>query len=239
MIEPGTTIAVIGGTGKEGSGLSLRWARTGLDVVIGSRQLEKAQRVAAELSQELIRGLENRAAAEAGEIVVLSVPYAAHRAILEDIQPALSGKVLIDVTAPIDPKNPGRVRLLEAGSAAVEAQQFLGDQVTVVAAFQNIAAGHLRDLHRDIDSDVLVCGDDDEAKRLVIELAGKAGMRALDAGPLINASVVEGLTAVLIALQEQRCRHPHHRYLRQQEALIGPPRNYHHGYPEHPPDPTR
>lgn len=207
MIEPGTTIAVIGGTGKEGSGLSLRWARAGLDVVIGSRQLEKAQRVAAELNeilgQDLLRGLENQAAAEAGEIVVLSVPYVAHRAILEDIRPALSGKVLIDVTAPIDRKNPGRVRLLEAGSAAVEAQQFLGDQVMVVAAFQNIAAGRLQDLDHDIDSDVLVCGDGEGAKGIAIELARKAGMRALDAGPLINASVVEGLTAVLIALNER------------------------------------
>ncbi|MFQ5340335.1 MAG: NADPH-dependent F420 reductase [Anaerolineae bacterium] len=207
MIEQGTTIAVIGGTGKEGSGLSLRWARTGLDVIIGSRRLEKAERVAKELNetlgQELIRGLANRDAAQAGDIVVLSVPYAAHRAILEDIQPALPGKVLIDVTAPIDPKNPGRVRLLEAGSAAVEAQQFLGDQVTVVAAFQNIAAGHLQNLDHDIDSDVLVCGDDRDAKQLTIELAEKAGMHALDAGPLTNASIVEGLTAVLIALNKR------------------------------------
>ena len=207
MIEQGTTIAVIGGTGREGSGLSLRWARAGLDVIIGSRRLEKAERVATELNetlgQELIRGLANRDAAQAGDIVVLSVPYAAHRAILEDIQPALPGKVLIDVTAPIDPKNPGRVRLLEAGSAAVEAQQFLGDQVTVVAAFQNIAAGHLRNLDHDIDSDVLVCGDDPDAKRLAVQLAEKAGMDALDAGPLINASIVEGLTAVLVGLNKR------------------------------------
>ncbi len=207
MLEAGTTIAVIGGTGKEGSGLAMRWARAGLDVIIGSRQLEKARRVAAELNerlgQELIRGLANRDAAQAGHIVVLSVPYAAHRTILADIQPALPGKVLIDVTAPIDPKNPGRVRLLEAGSAAVEAQQFLGDQVTVVAAFQNIAAGHLQNLDHDIDSDVLVCGDDADAKQVAIDLAEKAGLRALDAGPLINASAVEGMTSVLIALNKR------------------------------------
>lgn len=207
MADARTTIAVIGGTGKEGSGLSLRWARAGLDVVIGSRQLEKAQRVAGELNgtlgQALIRGLANRDAAQAGDIVVLSVPYAAHRAILKDIQPALSGKILIDVTAPIDPKNPGRVRLLEAGSAAVEAQQFLGDHVAVAAAFQNVTAGHLRDLDHEIESDVLVCTDHDDAKQVAIELAGKAGMRAFDAGPLINAAAVEGLTAVLIALNKR------------------------------------
>lgn len=200
-------VAVIGGTGKEGSGLALRWARAGLDVVIGSRKLEKAQRVAGELNavlgQELIRGLENRAAARAGHIVVLSVPYSAHRAILEDIRPALPGKVLVDVTAPIDPTDPGRVRVLENGSAAVEAQQLLGSDVTVVAAFQNIAAGHLQDLDHEIDSDVLVCGDDADAKQMTIELAGKAGMRALDAGPLVNASSVEGLTAVLIGLNKR------------------------------------
>lgn len=207
MVERGTTIAVIGGTGKEGSGLAMRWARAGLDVVIGSRQFDKAQRVAGELNQILgqsfIRGLANRDAAAVGDVVVLSVPYAAHRAILTDIQPALAGKVLIDVTAPIDPKNPGRVRLIEDGSAAVQAQQFLGDQVAVVAAFQNIAAGHLRDLDHEIDSDVLVCGDDAEAKQLAIELARKAGMRALDAGPLINATAVEGMTSVLVGLNKR------------------------------------
>lgn len=207
MIEQGTTIAVIGGTGKEGSGLGLRWARAGLNVIIGSRQLEKAERVAAELNatlgQELIRGLANRDAAQAGDIVVLSVPYAAHRPILEDIRPALPGKILIDVTAPIDPKNPGRVRQIETGSAAVQAQQFLGEGVTVVAAFQNIAAGHLRTLDHEIDSDVLVCGDDSDAKQIAIELASRAGIRALDAGPLVNASPVEGLTSVLIALNKR------------------------------------
>jgi hypothetical protein len=207
VLEPGTTIAVIGGTGKEGSGLSLRWAHAGLDVIIGSRQLEKAGRVADELNEILgqprIRGLVNREAAEAGDIVVLSVPYAAHRATLEDIRPALSGKILVDVTAPVDPKDPGRVRLLEAGSAAVEGQQLLGDQVTVVAAFQNIAAGHLKDMDHSIDSDVLVCGDDADAKQLVIELAEVAGMRGLDAGPLANAGVVEGLTSILIALNKR------------------------------------
>ncbi len=207
MVEDATTIAVIGGTGSEGSGLSLRWAQAGLDIIIGSRQAEKAERVAGELNERLgeerIRGLANRDAAAAGDIVVLSVPYAAHRLILEDIQPALAGKTLIDVTAPIDPEAPGRVQVLEDGSAAVQAQALLGDNVTVVAAFQNIAAGHLQNLDHDIDSDVLVCGDDRGAKEIVIDLARKAGMRGLDAGPLVNATVVEGMTSVLIALNKR------------------------------------
>lgn len=210
-LENGLALAVIGGTGREGSGLSLRWAKAGLNVIIGSRRAEKAERVASELNEKLgedrIRGLANRDAAAAGDIVVLSVPYSAHRAILEDIQPVLPGKILVDVTAPIDPKSPGRVRVLENGSAAVEAQQVAGDQVKVVAAFQNIAAGHLQDLDHNIDSDVLVCGDDREAKEVVIELAGKASMRALDAGPLINAIAVEGMTSVLIALNRRYKSH--------------------------------
>ena len=207
MIEAGTSVAVIGGTGKEGSGLSLRWAHAGLNVIIGSRAAEKAERAATELNEILgktvVRGLANRDAAEAAEIVVLSVPYAAHRATLADIKPALDGKILIDVTAPINLKNPGQVKLLDSQSAAVEGQQFLGSQVIVVAAFQNIAAGHLKDLDHEIDSDVLVCGDNETANEAAIALAEKAGMRALDAGPLINASVVEGLTAILIALNKR------------------------------------
>ncbi|MBS1253642.1 MAG: hypothetical protein MAG451_02695 [Anaerolineales bacterium] len=207
MVEDATTIAVIGGTGSEGSGLSLRWAKAGLDVIIGSRKAEKAGRVAGELNEKLaeerIGGLANRDAAAAGVLDVVLFRSAAHRPILEDIQPALAGKILIDVTAPIDPKNPARVQILEEGSAAVQAQAFLGEDVTVVAAFQNIAAGHLQDLDHDIDSDVLVCGDDRAAKETVIDLAGRAGMRGLDAGPLINATVVEGMTSVLIALNKR------------------------------------
>jgi len=201
------TVAIIGGTGKEGSGLALRWAKAGLNVVIGSRQLEKAQRVAQELSTKLegwaIRGLENRAAAEAGDVVVLSVPYAAHRTILSDIRPALDGKVLIDVTNQVNPRKPNLDWLCNGGAAAVQAQAFLGPEVRVVAAFQNIAAPHLRDPEHPIDSDVLVCGDDAEAKAVAIELAQKAGMRAYDAGPLENAAVVEGLTVVLIAMNKR------------------------------------
>lgn len=204
MLEDRTTIAVIGGTGREGSGLSLRWAAAGLNVVIGSRKSEKALRVANELNAQLdrdaIRGLANRDAAAASDIVVLSVPYAAHRAILEDIRPALSGKLLVDVTAPLDPNDKGRVRSGGPFSPAVEAQAFVREATPVVAAFQNISAVHLKNLEHEIDSDVLVCGDHADAKQTVMELAARAGMRGLDAGPLVNASVIDGLAAVLIAI---------------------------------------
>lgn len=200
-------IAILGGTGKEGSGLALRWAGAGEEVIIGSRQLQKAQAAAARANQTLGRdavlGLDNAEAARQADLVVLSVPYKAHRRILDSVREQLKGKVLVDVAAPVDPSDPGRVRLPEGGSAAVQAQQFLGDDVRVVAAFQNIGAHLLKDPQRPIDSDVLVCGDDAEAKAEVIRLVELAGMRGLDAGPLANAIAVESLTPVLIALNKR------------------------------------
>ncbi len=197
-------IAVLGGTGKEGSGLALRWAKAGHKIIIGSREAEKARRVAAELNQTLGRqvvcGMTNQEAAAQAEVVVLTVPYAAHAATLESVKDAVQGKVLIDVTVPLDPQNVRRVRMPPAGSASVEAQQLLGEGIKVVAAFQNISAEHLHALDHAIECDVLVCGNDKEAKKLVIELAQAAGMTAWDAGPIENAIVVEGLTSVLIGL---------------------------------------
>lgn len=200
-------IAVLGGTGKEGSGLALRWAAAGLDVIIGSRQQEKAERVAAELNQRLgreaIRGMENRLAAEQARVAVLTVPYSAHEATLSHVKPALQGKVLVDVTVPLQPPAVNTVWLPPGRSATQEAQTLLGPEVRVVCAFQNISAAHLKDPDHVIDCDVLVCGDDPEAKAVAIALAEKAGMRGLDAGPLANAVVVEGLTPVLIGINQR------------------------------------
>lgn len=197
-------IAILGGTGNEGSGLALRWARAGYDVAIGSRQLDKAHTAAAELNEllgkELIHGMINQEAAAWADIVVLTVPYAAHAAILAEIRDAVQGKVFVDVTVPLNPQNVRRVRMPAAGSATLEAQQILGPQVKVVAAFQNISAAHLKDLEHEADCDVLVCGNDREAKQQVIELAREAGFWGWDAGPLENSMVVEGLTSILIHL---------------------------------------
>jgi NADPH-dependent F420 reductase len=199
------TIAVIGGTGREGPGLALRWAKSGrYQVLIGSRQQEKAERVASELNarlgRNLIRGLVNPDAAAAADMVVLTVPYSAHVPTLESIRAGLRGKILVDVTVPLQPPQVSRVHIPPGGSAAAEAQALLGSDVRVVAAFQNVGAAHLQDPDHPIDSDVLVCGDDKEAKAEVIALAEAAGMRGLDAGPLQNAVVAEGLTAVLIGI---------------------------------------
>ncbi len=197
-------IAVLGGTGKEGSGLALRWAAAGHDVTLGSRELDKAGRAAAELNMTLgqssVRGMVNRDAAAQAEVVVMAVPYAAHASTLESVRDVVQGKVFVDVTVPLDPANVRRVKMPVAGSASLEAQQLLGETVRVVAAFQNISAEHLKSLGREIDCDVLVCGNDPDAKKQVIELAQAAHMQAWDAGPIENAQVVEGLTSVLINL---------------------------------------
>ena len=195
-------IAVIGGTGKEGKGLALRWANSGYAVIIGSRDAHRAATTANELNTTLggttVRGLCNADAAGAADIVVLSVPYEAHATTLDTIANGAQGKILIDVTAPLDPENKRKILRVPEGSAAQAAQLKLGPNVRVVAAFQNISYTHLTDLREGLGSHVLVCGNDKEAKKQVIELAQAAGMTAFDAGPIENAVVAEGLTAVLI-----------------------------------------
>lgn len=199
-----TTIAILGGTGHEGSGLALRWAKAGHRLIIGSRTAEKALTAAADLNAQLgltsIQGMDNVAAAQAGEVVVLTVPYAAHTPTLESVRAAVQGKIFVDVTVPLVPPKVSRVQMPAAGSASQEAQNLLGLGVKVVTAFQNISAEHLKDPEHPIDCDVLVCGDDKEAKAAVIQLAADAGMTAWDAGPLANAVIAEGLTSVLIGL---------------------------------------
>lgn len=199
-----TTIAILGGTGHEGSGLGLRWAKAGHSVIIGSRTAEKAEVAAKELNKKLglstVRRLDNLAAAQAAEIVVLTVPYAAHAATIESVRAACAGKIFVDVTVPLVPPKVSRVQMPPAGSASQEAQNLLGPEVKVVTAFQNISAEHLKDPDHAIECDVLVCGDDKDAKAVVIHLAAEAGMQAWDAGPLANAVVAEGLTSVLIGL---------------------------------------
>ncbi len=200
------TIAVIGGTGAEGSGLAFRWAAAGYPMILGSRSAEKAEQSAAELIAKLpaasgpIQGATNADAAAAAEMIVLSVPYAAQVATLEQIHDASQGKILITVGVPLKPPKVATVWHPPGGSAAQEAQAQLGDAVRVVAAFQNISATHLHDLTWQPDCDVLIAGDDKAAKAAAIELAAAAGLFGIDAGPLANAAVVEGFTAVLIGI---------------------------------------
>jgi NADPH-dependent F420 reductase len=187
--------------------LALRWANAGHQVIIGSRDPNKAQRVAEELNlalgSERVRGADNLSAAQEAEVVVLSVPYTAHKETLSSVKDALNGKILIDVTVPVNPADYTRVMVPPGGSASKEAQTLLGDQVKVVTAFQNISATHLKKLDAPIHCDVLVCSDDELAKQVGMQLVADAGMKAWDAGPLDNAVVVEGLTAILLGINKR------------------------------------
>ena len=201
------TIAVLGGTGKEGGGLALRWAHKGHRVIIGSRTAERAQDAAAQKNEVLggdrITGAANLDAAAQGEIIVLAVPYAAQQSTVQEVASALEGKILIDVTVPLVPPKVSRVQLPDGGSAVEAVQKMLGEGVRVVSAFQNISAHHLTKLDEDIECDVLVCADDTEAADEVVALAQEIGLRAWNAGPLCNSVVAEGLTSVLIALNRK------------------------------------
>jgi hypothetical protein len=200
------TIAVLGGTGKEGSGLAIRWAMQGYTVLIGSREGEKAAAKAAEMNTALgitsVQGMANPEAAHLAEIVVLSVPYTAHQATLESVKEAVQSKVLVDLTVPLQPPKVRTVHIPEGKAASLEAQALLGEGVRVVCAFQNVSAEHLVDPHHVVDCDVLVCGNDAEAKKQVIELVEATGMRGIDAGPLANAVAVESLTPVLLYINK-------------------------------------
>jgi NADPH-dependent F420 reductase len=201
------TIAVLGGTGKEGGGLALRWAHRGHRVIIGGRSAERAAEAAAEMNATLggdrVSGADKVAAAAAAGIVVLAVPYAAQRDTVETVRAVLAGKMLIDVTVPLVPPKVSRVQLPEGGSAVEAIQTLLGEEVRVVSAFQNISAHHLTKLDEDIDCDVLVCADDPAAADAVVALAEEIGLRAWNTGVLANSVVAEGLTSVLIALNRR------------------------------------
>lgn len=198
------TIAILGGTGAVGSGLALRWASAGHRVILGSRNPEKAAKVCAELNalagSESLSFRDNRAAAAAAEIVVLTVPHAAQRATVEEARESLAGKILVDATVPLVLPKVSRVQLPPGGSAVAAIQHLLGETVRVVSAFQNVSAHFLRDLAHDVDCDVLVCGDDPAARETVIELARDIGLRAYHAGPICNSAAAEALTSILISI---------------------------------------
>lgn len=200
-------IAVLGGAGKEGSGLALRWAHVGYSVVIGSRDAARASEAAGEinttLGREAARGADNLSAAQAANIVVLTVPFSAQRATVESVRDALKGKILIDVTVPLVPPKVSRVQLPEGGSAVEAIQKLLGADTRVVSAFQNISAHHLKDLDHSIDCDVLVCADDKATGDQVVTMAKEIGLGAWNAGVLANSVVSEALTSVLIALNQR------------------------------------
>ncbi len=210
---PKPTLAILGGTGKEGKGLAYRWAKAGYPVIIGSRTPPKAEAAAQEIRARLgdaasapVQGMANPQAAAQAEIVVVTVPYAAHRPTLETVREAVQGKIVVDVTVPLKPPKVTKVHMPPAGSAAQEAQEILGPETAVVDAFQNISHELLWE-GGPIDCDVLVTGKGKANRLEVIKLVKAAGMRGWDAGPIENSAVVEGLTSVLIYLNKQHKVH--------------------------------
>ncbi len=199
-------IAIVGGTGKEGQGMALRWAKRGHAVVIGSREASRAQQAAEALAARSggrVRGGDNAWAVSQAELVVLAVPYAAHAATLRALGQALRGKILVDITVPLQPPQVRTVHLPEGRAAALEAQALLGPDTRVVAALHHVSAVHLSDIEHPIECDVLACSDDAEALRMVLTLIEELGTRALDAGPLANAVALESLTPVLLHLNRR------------------------------------
>lgn len=200
-------IAVIGGTGSEGGSLALRLAHAGFPVIVGSRDGAKAKAAAAAINlrtgRTLASGNESLAAAQGAEIVMLTVPYSGQIAIAQALASALTGKILIDATVPLVPPKVGRVQLPEGGSAVSNLQRLLGDAVRVVAAFQNVSAHHLSELDRNIECDVLVCGDDTKACDTVIGIVETIGLTGIYAGAICNAAAVEAMTSVLITINRR------------------------------------
>lgn len=210
-METKPTLAVLGGTGDLGFGLALRWVTAGYKVIVGSREQAKAnascvemRRILAErgVDSSLLSDMDNAAAAEAADIVALTVPFSHQQSTLAAVKDKLQGKVLIDVTVPLLPPKVGTVQLPVGGSAGQTAQAFLGDAARVVSAFQNVAADHLKS-GEPIDCDVLVCGNDPAARAAVVPLVEACGMRGFQAGPINNAAAAEALTSVLITLNRQ------------------------------------
>lgn len=212
------TIAIIGGTGPEGSGLALRWARAGETIIIGSRDPRRASAVATDVYKQTggtVSGAENKSACEAAEIVVLTIPFEGHAEMLKHLKPALkSGQIVVDATVPLATSVGGRATRtlgLWQGSAAQETAELVPEGVAVVAAFHNTSAEVLKQ-DGPVDCDVIVCSDDKQAARRIRELARKIpGVRALDGGKLENARIVEQVTALLIGFN---IRHKGHSGLR-------------------------
>jgi hypothetical protein len=207
MISASKKIAIVGGSGALGAGLAKRWAKKGHNIIIGSRDEQKAAEAASRLNEEAgvenIVGMENKRASEEVDIIVLTVPFSNHMSTLSLIAPALEGKILVDVTVPLVPPKVRTVHIPEGGSCAKSAQEFLGKGVRVVSAFQSVAATHLDDLDHEINCDVLVCGNDPEARETVVQLALDAGMKAWHAGVIANSIVAEAMTSSLIFINNR------------------------------------
>ena len=199
-------IAILGGTGKEGAGLAVRWAKLGHSIVIGSRDAERAKAKAAELRETAnalpIVGHTNAEAAALGEIVVVTLPATGLSATLPEVREGCKGKVVISTVVTLTFGGPRLFTPPPAGSSAEEVHALLPD-ARVVAAFHHIAAHELSDAEHPIDCDLLICGQDAAAKEAVTQLGRSMGLRVIDVGALSNAGPLEGITAVLASINRR------------------------------------
>lgn len=198
------TLAIIGGTGKEGNALAFRFARAGVPVIIGSRDPSRGAEAARDMNARLgvrnVSGTSNREAALRADIVLLSVPYQGMQPILEDLREAARDKIVINIASSLDPERKSRAKPPAAGSVTAEVQHAFGDRARVVCAFQNVSPETLEAVEERVDTDVIVCGADRATRETVIDLIGRIGIDALDGGVLANAVAVEAMTAVLIGI---------------------------------------
>jgi len=200
-----TTIAIIGGTGPQGQGLALRFARAGVRVALGSRDGARATEIVAELNAKigtaLIEGFDNAGAvAAAEEMVILAVPFSAHNATLEGLKEGLTGKILVDIVVPLSPNDPKLVEMPAEGSATEAAQALLGPDIPVVGALHNVSAHTLNDLESPINCDILVCGNKLEPRKKVMALVEQLGVQSYNAGGASAARCIEAITPILIRL---------------------------------------
>lgn len=199
-------IAVIGGSGALGRALAMRLARAGCTTIIGSRTLDKARETAAAVASDVgsatVTGLDNAAAARDADLVILAVPFASQGETLRLLAPGLAGKIVVDTTVPLVPPKVARVQLPETGSAALGAAQILGSGVRLVSAFHNISAQKLA-TDAPVDCDILVFGDDVEARDTVLDLMASMGLNGLHGGPLANSVAAEAMTSVLISINRR------------------------------------
>lgn len=215
MSEKEKTIGILGGTGGLGTGLARRFVQAGFDVIIGSREASKASLAADELRALMVdrgvqsisvRAMDNVETAKSSDILITTVPFSQQRNALESIKPQLIGKILIDTTVPLVAPKVARVQMPKEGSAGLIAQDILGDEVNVVSAFQNVAAYHLQE-GAPVECDILVCGNNKDARTTVISLINEIGMKGIHAGPLANSVATEALTSLLIFINKRNKCH--------------------------------
>ncbi len=207
---PNRTIAVIGGTGDQGFGLVLRWAKAGEKIIIGSRQLQKAEEAAKKALETVggnasIAGMENPKAAAAADVIVMSVPFAAHVDMIKSVHDSIKpDDIFVDVVVPLSTSvggSPSTALGVWEGSAAEQAARLLPPHTKVASAFHNVVAESLQDLSCDVNSDVIVCSDSLDTRKVVMDLATKIpGVTAVDGGRLENSRIVEQITALLIGI---------------------------------------